>query len=254
MIAWTEQALRTRRPAVIFAQETFPSWLSLFDGGEYRVITGIDRGWKVQSALVCRSDMAMTKITETALPNLGYHGTYVVAAEWSNNRGGSPAILASVHASPNKAEPERYGWPTDAGSPQVRDPGTDRRWATGLWDSDYLLLTIHNLHKKLRMPVLAAGDLNESLLDDPVGGTWARTFFDQAAEYGLKSWLHDCWTDERPTRGGVQLDHVLATEDAIPLLAADPPPEIDARWTNVEQLPALSDHAPIWFALIGPGS
>ena len=76
MIAWTKRALRERRPAVFFAQESFSRWLGLLDEHEdYEVIKGVDRGWSVQSVLVHRSDLKLEPLIDIDLPNLSYHGT-----------------------------------------------------------------------------------------------------------------------------------------------------------------------------------
>lgn len=66
MIGWTKRALRERRPAVFFAQESFSRWLSLFDEHDnYEVIKGADRGWSVQSVLVYRTDLKLEPLTES---------------------------------------------------------------------------------------------------------------------------------------------------------------------------------------------
>ena len=253
MLAWTRDVVREHRPAVIFAQEAFSGWLRLFDDQEYKVIRGVDRGWSVQSLLVYRSDLTLEPITETALPHLGYHGTYVAAARW-HRPDGSVVALASVHASPNPAEPETYGWPSNVALPGVRNGGDDPRWpGSQLWDSDFVLLTIRDLHKVLGMPVLAAGDFNESLKDDVEGGTWAREFFDRAREYGLRSWLHEMWVDEKATRRELQLDHVFVSDDGVSLLDAGAEPRVDVNWESAEAADELSDHAAIWFALASVG-
>lgn len=251
MLAWTRDVVRERRPAVIFAQEAFSGWLSLFDDQEYEVIRGVDQGWSVQSLLVYRRDLTLEPITEEALPHLGYHGNYLAAARW-HRLDGSVVVLASVHASPNPAEPETYGWPSSVERPLPRTGGEDPRWpGSQLWDSDLVLLTIRDLHKVLGMPVLAAGDFNESLKDDPEGGTWAKEFFDRAREYGLRSWLHETWSDEKPTRRELQLDHVLVSDDGVSLLAAGSEPHVDELWETRRAAEKLSDHKPIWFALAG---
>lgn len=248
MIGWTKRALRERRPAVFFAQESFSRWLSLFDEHDnYEVIKGVDRGWSVQSALVYRTDLKLEPLTEIDLPNLSYHGNYVAAARW-HRPDERTVILASVHASPNYADTDEYGWPSAVEIPKKRDGGSDPRWPNGRsWDSDFVLITLRDMHRVLGLPLLAAGDLNESLTDDREGGTWASEYFARAREYRLFPWLHDQWSAERPTRAGLQLDHVLASEDAVAMLAADPKPEVDRCWNDAESAAGLSDHAPIWF-------
>jgi hypothetical protein len=175
MLAWTRDVLLARRPAIVFAQETFARCAETLGAEGYRIAMGVDRGWKVRSALLLRPDFEFTGLTAVDLANLGYHGSYVAAVRW--HRGGGDVVLASLHASPKPAEPERYGWPPDPGVPEARLGGTDPRWPSQqLWDSDLVLRTVADLHGKLGLPVLAAGDLNESLDDDPDGGTWAQEY------------------------------------------------------------------------------
>jgi hypothetical protein len=248
MLAWTRDVLLARRPAIVFAQETFAGWAETLGAEGYRIAMGMDRGWKVRSALVLRRDLEFTGLTVVDLPNLGYHGSYVAAVRW--RRGGGDVALVSLHASPNPAEPENYRWPPDAGFPEARLGGTDPRWPSQqLWDSDLVLRTVADLHGKLGLPVLAAGDLNESLDDDPEGGTWAQEYFESAKRQGLVPWLHERWASERATRGVLQLDHVLVSRDALPLLSRTGEPEVDQGWADAEAALTQSDHAPVWFAL-----
>lgn len=147
----------------------------------------------------------------------------------------------------------RYHWPPEAGTPQTRDGGADPRWPRHRpWDSDYLLLTLAALVEKLGVPVLAAGDLNESRLDDPEGGTWAEEYFAHAEQRGLAAWLHQRWGSERPTRRGLQLDHVLVGGGAERLLTVEPPPYVDPAWAEHGAEGRSSDHAAVWFALTSP--
>jgi hypothetical protein len=250
MLKWTRDALSRRAPVVCFVQETFPAWIALLEeDDDYTVLTGVERGWKVHSALVYRSDLQVERIDQTEVSALWYHGSYVAAARWTRPSG-SEVILASVHASPNRAEPDRDGWPRKVPLPTPRDPGLDRRWPPGLWDSDLLLLTIRDLHSELGLPVLAAGDFNEALAYDPVGGTWGREYFTRAKDYGLRSWLHERWGGEIPTRGALQLDHVLISRDVVSLLSLDADPELDPAWADPEDARRLSDHAPVWLPLV----
>jgi hypothetical protein len=248
MLAWTREALLARRPAIVFAQETFAGWAEKLEAEGYRIAMGVDPVWKIRSALVLREDLEFTGLTAVDLPNLGYHGSYVAAVRW--HRGGGDVVLASLHASPHPAEPERYGWPSDAGLPEARLGGTDPRWPSQqLWDSDFVLRTVADLHGKLGLPVLAAGDLNESLDDDPEGGTWAQEYFESARRHGLVPWLHERWDGERATRGVLQLDHVLVSHEALPLLSRTGEPEVDAGWVDARAALTRSDHAPVWFGI-----
>ncbi|MBF4766616.1 endonuclease/exonuclease/phosphatase family protein [Nocardioides agariphilus] len=254
MLAWTQEIMAGQcPPLMIFAQETFPEWLRVVRAAGYEVIEGVDRQWKVRSGLVVDKALSVRGLTEADLPHLFYHGNYVSAGLWKRPDG-SEAVLASVHASPSYAEPERYGWPSDAGHPKSRHGGSDPRWPNHrLWDSDYLLMTLRHLGDTFDLPLLAAGDFNESLLDDPEGGTWGSEFFSNADSLGVSSWLHEEWRDdyrhERPTRTGLQLDHILVARGGEKLLRSDPAPETDVRWADPRRARRLSDHAAIWFAL-----
>jgi len=193
------------------------------------------------------------RLTDVDLPHLRYHGSYVAAGLWTRSNG-TQALLASVHASPSYAEPERYGWPREASQPKVRNGGEDPRWPNDrLWDSDFVLVTLHALGELWGLPLLAAGDLNESLLDDPPRGTWASEFFDNAVELGLDAWLHNQWKSQRrgelSTRAGLQLDHVLVRGGGENLLSCQPPPQVDPQWSRESAARDISDHAAIWFAL-----
>jgi len=250
MLEWTRTVLVDRRPALIFAQETFPAWLELVDATPgYEVITGVDNGWSVHSALVYEDTLNLERLDDSDLANLRYHGSYLAAARWRRPDGTS-AIVASVHASPSYAEPDVYGWPASADVPIRRHGGADPRWPNDRhWDSDYLLVTLRDLGSALRLPLVAAGDLNEALKDDPPEGTWAKEYFQSAKKLGLRAWLHEVWSEEMPTRGGLQLDHVLVSGGGETLLQDDPPPSVDTAWSTPDAQYTLSDHAAIWFAL-----
>lgn len=250
-LTWTHEALAdpVRRPHVVFAQEAFTDWLELMHESGYQACFGVERGWKTRAALLFRSDLEIQPFTEADLPHLGYHGNYVAAGRW-NRPDGSSVILASVHASPDYADPVRYHWPERAGVPTPRDGGADPRWPSQrLWDSDYLLVTLAALVEQFGLPVLAAGDFNESRLDGPEGGTWGAEYFKHAEQLGLKPWLHEVWQQEQSTRRGVQLDHILVGGGAEALLTTDPAPCVDRAWNGGHAASELSDHAAIWFAL-----
>ena len=117
-----------------------------------------------------------------------------------------------------------------------------------------MLATLGELARVGDGRLLAAGDFNESLDFDlragETPGMWGKEYFDRARAAGPLPWLHEQWGDERPTHKDLQLDHVLVTEAALPVLSSDPTPELDEPW------PAdghnLSDHTPIWVALSAP--
>ena len=255
---WTERILADgeRRPVVIFAQEVFTGWLDLFSPRQWVVTLGTDQGWQVRSAVVTSRALAVTRVDDRTVSNLHYHGNYMAVARWERP-GQQDIILASVHASPNEADPEKYEWRGPL--PEPRHGGRDERYVgSRLWDSDLLLATLRDLHSTTGLPVLAGGDLNESLLYDfdTSGrqlGTWGKEYFELAHRYGLIPWLHKAWADgnghsERPTRGLYQLDHLLTTADAAELLGTEPLPHVDQEWKDRAALDSLSDHAPVWTA------
>jgi hypothetical protein len=251
---WARSALAERRPAIVFAQEV-PSdhWLDIWRSSGYRLWLGEPRGWAVRSVLLTRSDLHISDAGPSDHPTLHYHGSYVAAARWATHRG--DVLLASVHASPNRAEPERYGWAGDL--PAARDGGHDARYpGKQLWDSDLVAETLRRM--QLVSPLLAAGDLNEARgFDvDEAGkplGTWGREYFDRLVTSGLHPWLHDSWTGERATHAHLQLDHIIVSTEARALLARSPAPHLDRAWLDpAGSGVARSDHAPIWAAL-SPG-
>lgn len=254
MLEWTTEFLSgTHRPRLIFAQETYPAWLLFVEESGYQVIEGVERGWNVRSALIVDQGVEVHGLTDADLPELRYHGTYVAAGLWTRSDD-TKAVLASVHASPAYAEPEKYDWPDSASLPTRRHGGSDPRWPNDRWwDSDFVLATLHELGERFQVPMLVAGDLNESLLDDPEGGTWGSEYFKNAAALGLDAWLHKLWCREHkgemPTREGLQLDHILVARGGEELLRVEPAPERDTRWASDHSARRLSDHAAIWFAL-----
>jgi len=249
---------RDEPPAIVFAQE-IPSddWLDLWEG--YTVTLGSGPQWRVRSALITRSDLDVTGLTAREFPSLGYHGSYVAAARWHNAPCG-PTTLVSVHASPSPAEPQRYGWPGELPEPRS---GNDARWPNGrLWDSDLVLATLtHLAHPDggtKAASVFAAGDFNEARNDDldPKGkhrGTWGREYFERVADAGFVDWTYASWDGrEVPTRGGLQLDHVLAAGPAT-LLRPQPGsarvlvPVLSAEGHFVSGSPgSFSDHESVW--------
>lgn len=102
-------------------------------------------------------------LPDGVFPNAAYHGSYVAAGVWANAPGG-PIALASVHASPQYADPVKYGWVGEV--PEARHGGGDPRWpADRMWDSDLVAASLISISRHL--PLLAGGDFNESRLDDP---------------------------------------------------------------------------------------
>jgi endonuclease/exonuclease/phosphatase family metal-dependent hydrolase len=159
--------------------------------------------------------------------------------------------LASVHASPSLAEPDAYGW--TGARPTPRHGGGDSRFVGDrAWDADYLLSTLATMARET--PVLAAGDFNESRTDDfdeathRRRGTWGKEYFDRAEDVGFTDCVLRACGEERPTRGRLQLDHVLASGRAAQLVIKDPKPQVDGTWSASAQ--RLSDHAALWFNLV----
>ena len=154
----------------------------------------------------------------------------------------------SVHASPQQADPALYGW--TGADVQPRDGGGDPRYTPRrLWDSDLALETLHLLSES--GPLLAAGDLNEArdfdLVNGEQVGSWGQEYFQRLKEAGLHDVTFERWGEERPTRGTLQLDHVLHNDGTKGLLDGLPAPELDTAWSDQDH--ALSDHTPIWFRL-----
>ncbi len=160
MTAWASEALEARQPVVVFAQEVpTDAWLRVWEDAGYTVTLGHDRGWRIRSALVTGPGLAIEPLTPADLPNLRYHGNYVAAGRCMDAQG-EPVILASVHASPQPAAPDKYGWRGPLPSP--RAGGGDPRYAAStLWDSDLLLASLRDFASD-GSAVVAAGDLNEA--------------------------------------------------------------------------------------------
>lgn len=238
---------------IVFAQEV-PSdaWLDVWRSAGYAVTEGVGTRWKIRSALVTRRDVEVIPLTLADCPSLGYHGSYVAAASWRNAPDG-PVVLASVHASPSRAEPEEYGWPGDA--PAARKGGGDPRWrGNTLWDSDMVLATLGSLALVPgQVGVLAAGDFNESREYDFDGdgirlGTWGMEYFADVERLGFRDVTFDTLGRELPTRAGLQLDHVLTSGATRAVLDRARLPFTDPWWDEPCQW-VLSDHAPLWFAM-----
>lgn len=247
MSDWAVEASRTRQPAFVFAQEVpSPGWIEAWGPG-YRLYEGVDRHWRIHSALLVRSDLAVREVPAGWALNLRYHGSYLAAVLWTTSSG-EEVIVASVHASPDYADPETYGWQGEL--PPTRFGGNDPRYPPHrLWDSDMVLATLGQL--ATRAPVLAAGDFNESRLDDfsPDGtrrGEWAQEYFERARGLELSSPLLRIWGKELPTRAKLQLDHVLLSDRAATLVPSEPGAELDSQWAAGGD---LSDHTAVWFAL-----
>jgi hypothetical protein len=193
-VRWAQQAIE-RRPLVVFAQEVpSASWLKVWSAAGYEVALGGPPSWAVQSAVITDRRLTVEPVSVGEFPNLGYHGSYVAAVRWSSSRG--DVLLASVHASPNPAEPERYDWVGDL--PAARSGGGDSRYVGNtLWDSD---LVLHTLSEMARTggAVLAAGDFNEARAFDIAAdgtrlGTWGQEYFDRVASCGFVAWASENW-------------------------------------------------------------
>jgi hypothetical protein len=75
--AMTEWARRVThdQPAIVFAQEV-PSddWLGVWTAN-HNVTLGVERRWRIRSALITHRDLSITKLMEDDCPNLWYHGS-----------------------------------------------------------------------------------------------------------------------------------------------------------------------------------
>lgn len=255
MTAWARGAL-AESPAVVFAQEVpNDGWIHVWTTAGYTVTLGCDRGWKIRSALLTRPDLKIQPMGTDDCPSLWYHGSYVACARWLNAHR-DPITLVSLHATPNQADLLTYGWPSDLISPPTpRSGGADTRWTPNrLWDSDTVLATL--LHLQRSGPVIAAGDFNESRLDDvdlhgsPIVG-WGSQYFQFAHDAGLVEFSLDPQHREIPTRGGLQLDHLLASQTLLDDAGWHPGAYVDTAWSEAD--PAdLSDHAALWVPLPVP--
>lgn len=261
MSAWVADVLRagSRKPDLVFAQETDPEWIAVWEAAEYRAFVGGPPTYRCRSALLVSRGIWVEQLTHDSLPSLAYHGSYVAAARM-RLLDGRTQIAISAHASPAFPDDPAMirsaaDWPADVPAPARRQVGTAVRYAGELWDSDRVLATAVHAREE-GGPVLMAGDLNEARGWD-VGhpGTWGEEYFRNATTSGLFAPLHERWDGERPTRWSgpddqapLQLDHVLATAD---LAAKVTRGHVDERWSNpqVAFSEGLSDHAPVWFWL-----
>lgn len=242
MCAWARTASAERRPLLVFAQEVTDAFVEVWREAGYSVHIGVNRGWLIRSALLAAPGEVLTELTPS-IDNLQYHGDYVAARRWDSSTG--PVVVASVHASPQLAEPVRYGWV--GACPPPREGGSHSRYPPRrLWDADLLLETLRGLAGG-GLPLLAAGDFNEARgFDADDGGTWGAEYFERLEQHGLVDWTYDVWGGERPTRGKLQLDHVVVNKAGRSLPSAQGV-EIDAAWKDWPS--HLSDHAPVWFRL-----
>jgi endonuclease/exonuclease/phosphatase family metal-dependent hydrolase len=251
MEEWAEEVRDAKRPLLVFAQETTVAWREIWASNGYNVFLGEPRKWRIQSAMICRDDLECRQVRQDHYPSLAYHGDYLASAIWSQSPVGE-LLCVSVHASPHPAEPERYQWPWMPHGLTPRDRGNDRRYPVGLWDSDFVLKTLELMAADER-PVLAAGDFNESRLHDTDDtgadlGTWGAEYFQRVAAAGYTEPLHRAWGGERPTRGRLQLDHVLTSQTANTVVPVAPPGELDSAWAT-SPADKLSDHRAVWFPI-----
>ncbi len=135
------------------------AWLDVWRQADYDAWFGPDKGWRVRSALLTHPTLTAQPPPDAALEILDYHGSYVAGAQVT--LAGESVLVLSVHASPQEADPEKYGWRGDW--PEPRHGGDDPRYVgQRLWDSDLLLESLHRL-SGLGLPIIAAGDYNEAL-------------------------------------------------------------------------------------------
>jgi len=251
MSRWAERCILRQNPSVVFAQEVpGDEWLAIWGDAGYTITDGVEPRWRIRSALITRHDLDVTQVTQSNCASLEYHGSYLAVARWNNAQCGA-VILASVHASPNHAEPARYGW---AGDLPAARAGNDSRWTGNrLWDSDMVLGTLGSLTKDRMAPggVLAAGDFNEARRSDFDAqgarlGTWGQEYFAEVDRIGFTDVTFEALQDEIPTRDGLQLDHVFVHGAVASLIDRRWEPVTDEWWAGPGDL-VLSDHAPVWF-------
>jgi hypothetical protein len=173
------------------------------------------------------------------IPNAAYHGSYLAAAQIELPDVG-PVVCISTHASPSHLrESDLARWQGARPTPRV---GGGRN-ANQLWDADYVLETLARLRDE--HTVLACGDLNEARSWDlhHDGETWGAEYFQRVEDVGFVDCLDDVWHEERPTRAGYQIDHVLASPTVAELIdraELTPGPDVEGD---------RSDHTAIWFRL-----
>jgi hypothetical protein len=249
MLKWAEAiATGDERPAAVFAQEVSDEWLEVWCAAGYGITVGTDRGWKIRSALITSSEVNIAPIPEGVWSNAYYHGSYVAAGLWTDAPGGAVA-LCSVHASPAIANPLLYGWAESAEVPR-RHGGGDPRWTGGtLWDADYLAASLREM--STATPLLVAGDFNEARDDvyfDSSGasGSWGQEYFNSLESADLVEVSLRDGREAFPTRGRLQLDHILATASLVDRLELGNV-RLDKEWDNPGH--SLSDHSALWFDL-----
>jgi endonuclease/exonuclease/phosphatase family metal-dependent hydrolase len=259
MTRWADDVIASEvPPSLVFAQECDDDWLQLWRQAGYQVLLGDAVGqpqYKVISALIAAPHLRLSPVSLSAIPTLGYHGSYVAAATWTPD-GKDPLLVMSVHASPTRAEPYLTKWPEDVPAPAARLTGVQGRALEATWDADALLATLR--HHAGCGDLLAVGDLNEALGWDDLhpGDTSGSDYFAAVTDAGLVSVLHKRWGSERPTRrvlgeDGLQLDHILATPRVADWIVR---PEVDSDWATALDQDDWSDHAPVWFTVTAPST
>lgn len=250
--AWAESE-RSRGTSLVFAQEVPDNeWIEQWTKAGYSV-TEQRSGprYRVRSAVLWSPAIRGQAVD---LWSVGYHGTYLAAAELNFPETEGSISVVSMHASPvtiGATYEAQWRRATDHHLPKARaGTGSD---AGRLWDSDMVLASLEHLCRS-GSQVLAAGDLNEALRwDDHHQGSWGAQYFENVRRAGLVSVLHDerFWPAENPTYFGTghtpyQLDHVLAS----PSIASH---VLEAQVEVVDPAAVAagrsSDHAAIRFAL-----
>lgn len=219
---------------LVFAQEipAGDGWITQWEEAGFRVVRGIDKGWRTRSALIVRSE-AVGGVDRFEYATAEYHGSYLAAATldlgWVE-----PLVVVSVHASPQQVgEDWAQSWTACGPALPAGRP------SCGMWDADLVLATIAELCTCHRF-VIAAGDWNEARgWDLTHDGHSGREFFARVADAGLVDVTYEHWArTERATHEELQLDHVFATREVAehihePRVADD----------------AGSDHRPIEFTI-----
>lgn len=232
---WVESVLQA--PVDILFLQEGPDTVADLLGGEYHVAEAPPTvpQYRCRSLVAVRRELDL-EVEQTVVPTALYHGTYLAACRVTLPDLGR-TTLVSVHASPTPVTTEeRQAWPGEL--PAARPSALGGQ----LWDADMVLATLGLMAPQ--GPVLAAGDLNEARTWDKIHtGHWGDEFFGRATELGLVDPLHRLWGVERPTRGGYQIDHVLASPDVADAVAA-------ARVMERPDGPAMLDHLAVWFGLV----
>jgi hypothetical protein len=262
--AWATAAVGgPQSPDIAFIQEV-PSedWLDVWRRHGYAVALGHVRGWRVRSAILVRLQPSeWTSLTTQEVPELAYHGEYVVAVRlFGWGPGGADLALLSVHAQPSPTTKEYLDSYPRAESVTRRDGGADARYKKQLFDADVVLETI----ARQAPNVLACGDLNEARGWDDVhsGHTWGEEFFGRMEEGVLVSGVvqakqlvevplsdsgEEVVTRRAPGHPPLQLDHILTSGSVAPRISDV---RVDHAWTQKRNAAdGLADHAPIWFRI-----